>query len=96
MSEPARDLIRLPLPRTSAREIIADVAAQHRLSVAELLSPTRAFRISHARQHAMWELRQRTALSLPQIAGRLGLKDHTTVCHGLRAHERRLAKGRGK
>jgi chromosomal replication initiation ATPase DnaA len=39
----------------------------------------------------MWEIRQRTILSTPQIGRALGNRDHTTVLHGIKRHEKRLA-----
>jgi chromosomal replication initiation ATPase DnaA len=72
--------------------IIAAVADRHGLTVEELCGPSRCYRIAHPRQEAMWELRRRTRLSLPQIARRLNRADHTPVMHGIRAHERRIAE----
>lgn len=87
---PERDFIWLPTNRPSISRIIAEVAHRRGLSVEEIKSRCRKRRISHARQEAMWELRQRTKLSLPQIAERLNLKDHTTARHGILAHAARL------
>lgn len=80
-----------PPPTATAADIIREVAARHGLTVGEILSPTRARRIAHPRQEAMWELRQRTKLSFPQIASRVGLTDHSAAMHGFRAHAKRLA-----
>lgn len=88
-----------PMPEATPRErrifqkttIIAEVAAKHGLSITELKSRDRAWRISHPRQEAMYELSKRTRMSLPAIARSLGLTDHTTVIHGIRAHEARIA-----
>ena len=92
MSEVIRDIIWITPHRPFPGKIVAEVARARGLTVQEILTRTRKRRIAHARQEAMWELRQRTRLSLPQIAERLNLKDHTTVLWGVRAHERRLAE----
>lgn len=87
-----RDIIWLPSGKITAKQIIRSVAEKHGMTVEVLLSESRLKRIAHARQEAMWEIRRRTKLSFPQIAERLGRKDHTTAWHGVRAHERRLAE----
>ncbi len=76
-----------------ARDIINEVAEKHELTVDELKSTTRARRIAWPRQEAMLRLRDETAMSLPQIAEKLGLKDHTTVLHGIRAASERVRLG---
>jgi chromosomal replication initiator protein len=70
-------------------DIIKEVAARHDLTVEELKSTSRARRLAWPRQEAMYELRMRTKLSYPQIARFLGLTDHTTALHGVKAHKRR-------
>lgn len=91
MRAPIRDIIWLPGRKVTAKEILAQVAHRRGLTVEEMLSASRKQPLAHARQEAMWEIRQRTNLSLPQIASRLKLKSHTTVWHGILAHEGRLA-----
>jgi len=93
MSESARDIIWLPATPVSAKDIIAAVAQKNGLTVEEMLAARRKKKLAHARQEAMWEIRQRTKLSLPQIAHRMRLKDHTTVLHGVRRHEERMRAG---
>lgn len=78
--------------REFSKDIIAEVAARHDLTVDELLCASIKRRFTHPRQEAMWEIRQRTRLSFPQIAEKLGRKDHTTIIHGVREHERRMAQ----
>jgi chromosomal replication initiation ATPase DnaA len=79
--------------------ITAIVAARHGLTVEELREPGRSRYVAYPRQEAMWMMRQvKTAngehrFSLPQIGRYLGGRDHTTVLHGVKAHEARaLAK----
>lgn len=74
------------------REIIARVAERNGLSIDELLLKRQHRSVSRPRQEAMWALRQAGRWSLPQIGRALGGFDHTTVLHGVRAHERRLAE----
>jgi chromosomal replication initiation ATPase DnaA len=76
-----------------ANRIIRAVAAAHGLTFSQMISQRRQRNITRARQHAMWELREHTSLSYPQIARLLGRGDHTTALHGCRAHEARLARG---
>ena len=66
----------------SGREIIAKVAAEHRMTVDDLVGPSRVRTICIPRWRAMRELRER-GLSLSRI-GQLLNRDHTTVMHGLR------------
>jgi len=70
-----------------AARIIARVAAQHRMTVRHMLEPVRDKPRVRARWQAMWELYDTDRYSLPAIAAALGLKDHTTVLHGIRQHQ---------
>ena len=74
--------------------VVNAVAQHYGLSLNELYGRTRARYISHPRQLAMWIARKRTGASLPQIARALHRADHTTVLHGTRAVEDRLATSR--
>ena len=79
-----------------AKLIIAEVATKHGLSVAEIMGgqPGSARRrFSWPRQEAMVRLRDETLLSTPQIARALGLKDHSTVLAGFKAHAKRAGEG---
>jgi len=92
-SKPARDVIWIHRPRP-AQQVLASVAAQHGVTRSELSGASRLARVVCARQHAMWELRQHTDLSLAQIGRLLGNRDHTTIIHGVRRHAERL-EGQG-
>lgn len=96
MAEAERDIIWLPQQRPSPRQIIAEVAQRRGLTLEDLMGPSRLKRITRVRQEAMWELRQRTKLSFPQIARRLGRTNHTTALHAFRRHEERLAEAQGR
>jgi chromosomal replication initiator protein len=59
------------------------------VSRADLLSPKRTSRVTHARQLAIYLTRDLTTLSLAQIARGFN-RDHSTVLHATRAVSRRL------
>ncbi len=88
-----RDIIWLPRSRVTSKEVMQHVASRHGMTVDEMLTTSRERRFVRARQEAMWEIRQRTHLSLPQIAQRFGHKDHTSVLHAVRVHGERVAAG---
>ncbi|TFH36921.1 MAG: chromosomal replication initiator protein DnaA [Anaerolineales bacterium] len=66
----------------TADDIIAAVA--HRFHVDEdlLLSRDRSKEIAHARQVAMYLIREETSTSLPKIGVVLGGRDHSTIMYG--------------
>jgi|SRR6185369_8751231 len=72
-------------PRTKAQQIIADMARQHQLTYADIISKSRRHHIVKARTEAIWALKDwNPSLSLPQIGRMMGGRDHTTVLHALR------------
>jgi hypothetical protein len=76
-----------------AMRILHAVAKCHGLTFEEMVSESREANICQARQHGMSELRKYTSLSRGQVARLLRRKDRTTVLHGERAHEARMARG---
>lgn len=84
---------RLPQPAYKRRmaEIAAEVAIANDLTVAELKSEDRTFRITHPRQDAMLQM-HKAGFSLPMI-GRFFSRDHTTVLYGCRAAKARATEG---
>ena len=69
----------------TSRQIIAETAEKHRMTVADLLGDCRQRRIAWPRQEAMFRMFVECLhLSLPQIGTALGGRDHTTVIHGIR------------
>lgn len=74
----------------SWRVIAAEVCKKHGISFATLISKRRPADVCEARHEFFWRCRQETTLSLPQLGARCGGRDHTTVLHGVRAHERRM------
>jgi hypothetical protein len=78
-----------PVRVKTGHQIIREVAAQHGFSAAELIGPRRQVQLVAARFEAMWRIKtERPDMSLPMI-GRLFHRDHTTILHGTRVHERR-------
>lgn len=69
------------------------VCDQHEVCIEDLVSTDRAQEIVAARHHLMWLLRNETSWSMLRIGRFFGGRDHTTVLHGIRAHERRIAMG---
>ena len=72
-------------------QILSVITREFHVSREELLSRSRAHRVSHPRQVAMYLLREKTSLSFPEIGELLGDRDHTTIMYG---HEK-IADGLG-
>jgi chromosomal replication initiator protein len=66
---------------TSPEIIMAVVAENFQLSIADLKGTSRRREISLARQIGMYLMRHHTDLSLPRIGEEFGGKDHTTVLY---------------
>lgn len=86
----------LPAGRPTMRGIALRVCEKYRLSLEDLKGPSAARRFSIPRQEAMHEMYALELWSLLQIGRFLGGRDHTTVLHGVRVHERRLAAERAR
>jgi chromosomal replication initiator protein len=84
----AQPLRREPL---SVDDITRAACAHFGLTQEELLSPSRASRISWPRQVAMYLARELTGESLPAIGRQFGGRDHTTVLHAYRRTASRIA-----
>ncbi len=63
--------------------VIQIVAEHYRLSPEELTGKRRPKNIAHARQVAMYLLREENGLSLPVIGEHLGGRDHSTIRYGI-------------
>ena len=68
----------------SPKQVVEKVAKYYDLSVKELCSKTRVTHIKTARQVAMYLLSNELNLSTNKIANEVGVKDHTTVMHGVK------------
>ena len=71
----------------SAKRIVDKVAKFYNLSESELKSKSRVAHIKNARQVAMFLLSKELSMSTTKIALEVGVKDHTTVSHGIKKIE---------
>lgn len=77
--------------RKTASHVLAEVASRHRLTVAELVGPSRQVRYAHPRMDAYFEIYvQCPHMSLPAIGKLIGGRDHTSVLSGIRRHCERI------
>ncbi|MEO0108320.1 MAG: chromosomal replication initiator protein DnaA, partial [candidate division WOR-3 bacterium] len=77
-----RDII--PRRRTTSRELILErVCETFGVSLAEVNGRSRTRRITIARQAAMYLYRNLLGMSLKEIGGHFGSRDHTTVLHSI-------------
>jgi chromosomal replication initiator protein len=79
-----------PPPANTIAEIQGSVASYYELSVAELISASRAARISWPRQVAIHLARKLTAASLHEIGEAFGGRNHATVLHACKRVSERL------
>ena len=68
----------------TAKQIVETVARSYDLSVKEMCSKSRVAHIKNARQVAMYLLSEELGMSTTKIALEVGVKDHTTVMHGVK------------
>ncbi len=76
----------------SISDITQAACARFGLTSDELLSSSRASRVSWPRQVAMYLARELTGESLPAIGRQFGGRDHTTVLHAYRRTSSRIAE----
>jgi len=72
------------------KQIKAEVAKKHSVTLKEMDGPFRNRHIVRARQEACYRMKTETTMSYPEIGRRMGGIDHTTVIHGYRKHAARL------
>ena len=72
------------------KQIVEKIAKYYNLTVKEMCGKSRVAHIKTARQVAMYILRQETPLSTNKIAAEVGVKDHSTVMHGISKIEKDL------
>ena len=72
------------------RQIVEKVAKYYQLTTKEMCSKSRVSHIKTARQVAMFILSKELSLSTNKIAAEVGVKDHTTVMHGIKKIEKDL------
>lgn len=76
--------------RLTMREIIEEVALKYGVRVIDMKSSRRTRDLVVPRQEAMYRCAKETMCSLPQIGRAFGGRDHTTVLHSVRMHEKRM------
>lgn len=74
----------------SSKQIVEKVAKYYQLTVKEMCSKSRVSNIKNARQVAMFLISKELGLSTNKIAADVGVKDHTTVMHGIKKIENDL------
>ncbi|MBQ3441055.1 chromosomal replication initiator protein DnaA [Candidatus Saccharibacteria bacterium] len=75
---------------TTSKRIVEKVAKYYNLTTTELKSKSRVANIKNARQIAMFLLKSELSMSTPKIATEVGVKDHSTVMHGIKKIEQDL------
>lgn len=87
------ETVLIPLPeRISFSRILSVVCEWHGLNRRDLVERNRIYRIAHPRQQVMWMMdRLRPDVGFGVVARLLGLRDHTSVIHGVNAVDRRIA-----
>lgn len=79
-------------PMDLTQQVIARVAERYNVPSAALTGAGKSRCLSMARQEAYFEVkRARQHLSLLQIGVLFGQRDRTTILHGIRQHEARMA-----
>lgn len=71
----------------SPKQVIEKVAKYYNMTPKEMCSKSRVAHIKNARQVAMYMLSKELNMSTPKIALEVGVKDHTTVMHGIKKIE---------
>ncbi|MBR2831243.1 chromosomal replication initiator protein DnaA [Candidatus Saccharibacteria bacterium] len=70
-----------------SKQVVEKVAKYYGLSVKEMCGKSRVAHIKTARQVTMFILSKELSMSTTKIASEVGLKDHTTVMHGIKKIE---------
>lgn len=78
--------------RLTIERIVSEVSASTGVPVRDITSDRRNLHIVAARHEVFWRLHAETDWSVAEIGRRLG-RDHTTILHGIRQHEKRRAEG---
>jgi len=79
--------------RQTVANILQEVAEDYGLTIAALKGQNRSRHITKPRQEAYYRaFVECPHVSYPEIARRIGGRDHTTILHGVRAHCQRIGK----
>jgi len=71
-------------------DLLQDACADHGVSIYDAKSPLRLKELSETRHDFFHRAHQAGNWSLTQIARAAGRTDHTTVIHGIKAHQKRM------
>ncbi len=82
--EALRDLLAVQNRQISIENIQKTVAEYYKIRVSDMHSKKRSRAVARPRQVAMALAKELTQLSLPEIGGNFGGRDHTTVLHACR------------
>ena len=85
------DILRASDRKVTMDEIIKKTCEYYRIKQGDLVGPSRARSVARPRQMAMYLCKKLTPRSLPEIARRIGGRDHTTVLYGVRKIEELIA-----
>lgn len=72
--------------RSRWQVVIDEVCEKHRVGQTELLSGNRSQRLQPAKREAMYRMRYELGMTLPNVAKRMGMADHSGVVYGLKRH----------
>ncbi|MBR2543024.1 chromosomal replication initiator protein DnaA [Candidatus Saccharibacteria bacterium] len=78
------------LKKVTPKQIVEKVAKYYNLTIKEMCGKSRVTHIKTARQITMFLLSKELSLSTNKIAAEVGVKDHTTVMHGIKKIENDL------
>jgi chromosomal replication initiation ATPase DnaA len=70
------------------------MARKHGISVEEMIGESRKQKFVRARQELCHTLSKKHGWSLPSIGSRLNNRDHTTILHAIRRHQKILDGGK--
>lgn len=82
-----------PPPKGMSRRVlrmVEEVAAKHRLTVPIIMGTSRDVASVAARHEAWWTVWRETGLSYPRL-GALFRRDHSSILHGVRKHQAKVA-----
>lgn len=85
----------IPIPtREFAADVLREVADRYGLTLAQITGVNRQRKYAWPRQHAYWEIKRRCPHADLSMIGRVVGRDRTSILHGIRAHEKRMAEGK--
>jgi len=76
--------------RAAAEQIIAECAAKHLVSIAQVKGQSRLREVIGARFEVFYRMSTELGYSLPMVGKAVGGRDHSGVLHGIRKHKARM------